>query len=165
MESVGPADDDDSGEMANRGRLGHHARMMGPHGMGSHEGMMGRNNNQRNGKVIAEDGDTVGPLKTVIQPEVGVRGTLDSFPLPIFLIPHSISTYPIYLSLTHSSSIYLSIYLFLSLSLTTLGYFPPFFLSLLFLYLHFNVSQSLSLYSTPHLTLTHFLSLIFLYPS
>ena len=94
MESVGPADDDDSGEMANRGRLGHHARMMGPHGMGSHEGMMGRNNNQRNGKVIAEDGDTVEPLKTVIQPEVGVRGTLDSFPLPIFLIPHSISTYP-----------------------------------------------------------------------
>ena len=75
MESVGPADDDDSGEMANRGRLGHHARMMGPHGMGSHEGMMGRNNNQRNGKVIAEDGDTVEPLKTVVQPEVGVLST------------------------------------------------------------------------------------------
>jgi hypothetical protein len=80
MDSVGPVDDDDSAEMmmSNRGRQGHHGRM-GPHGMGSHEGMMARmmnannNNNLRNGKVIADDGDTVEPLKTVVQPELVER--------------------------------------------------------------------------------------------
>jgi hypothetical protein len=52
----------DSSEMMGRGRHGM---------MGSDEGMVGRMmNNQRGGRFRAEDGDTVEPLKKVVQPQV-----------------------------------------------------------------------------------------------
>jgi len=78
MESIGSDEmmADSSETMQHNGRR-HHGRMMAPQGMGSHEGMMGRmmnnNDNQRDGKVLADDGDTVEPLQTVVEPELVER--------------------------------------------------------------------------------------------
>ena len=55
MESIGSDEmmADSSETMQHNGRR-HHGRMMGPQGMGSHEGMMGRmmNNNDNQGPMI-----------------------------------------------------------------------------------------------------------------